>query len=108
MFDGGQRHEGRAVDSALCGNLVSVELQALEDALQVNMPDNKNSNTNSGAYVPKSDYHYYKNFGGFHNFMHSYGLKPWNDDDVQEAKSIIEAFREHDRAEWEEAQKGQS
>ena len=72
------------------------------------MSDNKNSNKNSGAYVRKSDYQYYKDFGGFNNFMHSYGLKPWDHDDIQEGKRIIEAFREQDRAEWEEAQRGQS
>jgi len=29
--------------------------------------------------------------------MHSYGLKPSDDDDVEEGKRIIEAFKEQDR-----------
>ncbi|KAJ3555216.1 hypothetical protein NM688_g2701 [Phlebia brevispora] len=63
------------------------------------------STSNSKAYVPKSDYQYYKPYGSFHDFMHSYRLKPWNDDDVLEAKRIIEGFREADRLEWEEEQR---
>ena len=62
----------------------------------------------SSGYVPKSNYHYYKDFGSFHKFMHSYGLKPWNDDDVQEATAIIQAFKDQDRYEWEQEQKEQS
>ena len=30
--------------------------------------------------------------------METYGLKLWNDDDVQEAKSILDGFREIDAA----------
>jgi hypothetical protein len=33
--------------------------------------------------------------------MHSYGLKPWNTDDVEEGKQIVEAMKEHDRRDWE-------
>lgn len=29
-------------------------------------------------------------------FMASFGLKPWNDDDVEEAKRILQAFVEDD------------
>ncbi|KAI0327214.1 hypothetical protein GY45DRAFT_1327915 [Cubamyces sp. BRFM 1775] len=73
------------------------------------MSDNKNASTKrSETYVPKSDSHYYKSFGGFNNFMHSYGLKPWDYDDVQEGKAIIEGFRKRDRQDWEEAQKNKS
>ena len=64
--------------------------------------------TSSDTYKPKSDYQYYKDFGGFNNFMHSYGLKPWNDDDIQEGKAIIEGFRQQDRYEWEQEQKANS
>ncbi|GJE99645.1 hypothetical protein PsYK624_159160 [Phanerochaete sordida] len=68
-----------------------------------------NSTQNSGAkFVAKSDSHYYKDFGGFNNFMASYGLKTYSHSDVQEGKAIIEAFREQDRFEWEEAQKARS
>ncbi|KAH9899328.1 hypothetical protein C8Q73DRAFT_638018 [Cubamyces lactineus] len=71
------------------------------------MSDNKSSASNktSDTYVPKSNNEYYKSFGGYNNFMRSYGLKPWDDDDVQEGKAIIEAFKEGDRQDWEEAQK---
>ncbi|KAH9002679.1 hypothetical protein EDB86DRAFT_2897366 [Lactarius hatsudake] len=31
-------------------------------------------------------------------FMHSYGLKMWDDDDVQEAKAILDGFRKIDAA----------
>ncbi len=31
-------------------------------------------------------------------FMESYGLKLWNDDDVQEAKAILDGFRKDDAA----------
>jgi hypothetical protein len=48
--------------------------------------------------VPRSNNSYIK------GFMHSYGLKPWNDDDVQEGKQIIEKFKELDRMQWEEEQ----
>ncbi|BDD63673.1 hypothetical protein MPDQ_000591 [Monascus purpureus] len=37
-----------------------------------------------------------KSYGGWTMFMASFGLKPWNDDDVQEAKRILEAFVEDD------------
>ncbi|KAF9445323.1 hypothetical protein P691DRAFT_805769 [Macrolepiota fuliginosa MF-IS2] len=53
------------------------------------------SNTNSGG--ERSDSSYYGVFGGYNRFMLSYGLKPWNHDDVQEAKAILEGFREADR-----------
>ena len=31
--------------------------------------------------------------------MDSYGLKIWNDDDVQEAKAILDGFRKYDAEE---------
>lgn len=69
------------------------------------MPESKSKkDSGSKTYVPKSDYQYYKDFGGFNNFMHSYGLKPSDHDDIQEGKAIIEGFREQDRYEWEQAQ----
>jgi len=71
------------------------------------MSDAKNSKKGSG-YVPKSNYQYYKDFGGFNNFMHSHGLKTYDHNDIQEGKAIIEGFREQDRYEWEQSQKEQS
>lgn len=35
--------------------------------------------------------------------MNSHGLKTWDHDDVLEGKRIIEAFKQADREEWEEA-----
>ncbi|EKM61260.1 uncharacterized protein PHACADRAFT_190408 [Phanerochaete carnosa HHB-10118-sp] len=57
------------------------------------------SKKDSGSEAParKSDYQYQKDFGGFNNFMHSYGLKTWDHDDIREGKAIIEAFREQDQ-----------
>jgi hypothetical protein len=54
----------------------------------------------------KSDYRILKD-GGFSNmnqFMQSYGLKMHNDDDIQEAKGIIEGFRQVDQANYEARQ----
>ncbi|KAJ6035974.1 hypothetical protein N7540_000253 [Penicillium herquei] len=33
-----------------------------------------------------------KTYGTWADFMFSYGLKPWNDDDVEEGKRILQAF----------------
>lgn len=74
------------------------------------------------TYQPKSNNSYYESFGcvnfftrtdtqymrsysGYNNFMHSYGLKPWDMDDVEEGKAILQMFKEQDRLEHEEAQK---
>ena len=78
------------------------------------MPDNNTSNDNAGkgsggssdsTYVPKSNYQYYKEAGGFDTFMHSHGLKTWSHADIHEGKAIIESFRQQDRHDWEESQK---
>jgi hypothetical protein len=55
-------------------------------------------------YVPPSGYSITKPYGGFQNFAHSYGLKMYNPDDVDEANRIIDAFKEQDRRDWEEGQ----
>jgi len=67
------------------------------------MPNKSKSSTGS-AYIPQTDSSYYKSFGGWPRFMHSYGLKPWDDNDVEEGKRIIETFKEQDRLQWEEEQ----
>lgn len=61
------------------------------------MPSNKSSNT--------SNYSIYKPFGGYHGFMASYGLKPWDLDDVEEGKAILEGLKKC--AEMEEDDKRQ-
>jgi hypothetical protein len=38
----------------------------------------------------------YDSFGGEQNFLLSYGLKPWDFDDLEEGNRIIEAMLEHD------------
>jgi len=58
------------------------------------------SSSSSGTTsAPKSDYQYYKAYGGWHGFMHSHGLKPWDAGDPQEGKAIVAEFRKHDEAE---------
>jgi len=37
-----------------------------------------------------------KSYGGWTNFMLSFGLKPYNDDDLEEAKTILAAFASDD------------
>ncbi|OQD67230.1 hypothetical protein PENDEC_c041G04586 [Penicillium decumbens] len=37
-----------------------------------------------------------KSYGGWTNFMLSFGLKPYNDDDLEEAKTILAAFASED------------
>lgn len=68
------------------------------------MPAQSNTQSNE-VFVPKTDYAYCKPWGGWQKFMLSYGLKPWDDDDVQEGKAIIQAFRDRDREEWEDKQR---
>ena len=38
----------------------------------------------------------YKEYGGKQNFMHTYGLKIWKDDDVQEAEAIADEMLKQD------------
>lgn len=76
------------------------------------MPKPTNTNTTSSssaqgeAWVPPSDNYYYKAYGGQHNFMRSFGLKTWDPDAYDEARRICAMFREDDRLEWEEKNKG--
>jgi hypothetical protein len=44
----------------------------------------------------------YAKLGGWQKFLLSYGLKPYNDDDVEEGKSIAQAMLDQDLKEWEE------
>ena len=43
-----------------------------------------------------------KPFGGMHNFMVSYGLRPWENDSYEEAHAIIDEMK---KADWEEIQR---
>ena len=42
-----------------------------------------------------------KPFGGMHNFMNSYGLKPTNTDNYDQAHEIINEMK---KADWKESQ----
>ena len=46
----------------------------------------------------------YASFGGWQNFLLSYGLKPYNDDDVEEGKRIAQTLLEHDLEDWAESE----
>ena len=61
---------------------------------------------NSQQSATKSSYAIHQSYGGSNNFMHSYGLKPWNHDDVQEGKAIVEAMKDADRQGGEGEQSG--
>lgn len=58
----------------------------------------------TAKYVPPSNADVYRPFGGWPGFMHSYGLKPSNLDDVEEGKQIVEQMKENDKMDWEEKQ----
>jgi hypothetical protein len=66
------------------------------------MSNNKGSE--SEQYVPRSNNSIYSSFGGWSGFMHSYGLKPWDLDDVEEGKRIVEGLKAIDRQDWEDEQ----
>ena len=61
--------------------------------------------SNQAQWVAPPDSHYFKHFGGWHGFMRSYGLKPHDDDDVYEAKQILQGMKDGDKFAWEEEQK---
>ena len=46
-----------------------------------------------------------KSWGGMTNFMHSYGLKPYNPEDYDQAHQIIDAMKESDWANMSPAEK---
>jgi hypothetical protein len=49
-----------------------------------------------------------KEYGGQQNFMHSYGLKMWNDGDVQEANAIADEMLKQDAISKAENVSGQA
>jgi hypothetical protein len=62
-----------------------------------------NDDNNADQSVPQNPI--YDSFGGWDNFMISYGLKPWDDDDIEEGIAIVEAMEEGDKHDWDERQK---
>ncbi|KAI9465403.1 hypothetical protein BJY52DRAFT_1243748 [Lactarius psammicola] len=65
-----------------------------------------NASASDESSGPKTNYAYTKPYGGMKGFMESHGLKLWNDDDVQEAKAILDGYRRDAAA--EEADKANS
>ncbi|EPQ55087.1 hypothetical protein GLOTRDRAFT_42001 [Gloeophyllum trabeum ATCC 11539] len=57
------------------------------------MSSSQSQTKTKGKKEPVSDYEFLKAWGGWHQFMLSYSLKPWDDDDVQEAKEIIRRLK---------------
>lgn len=55
-----------------------------------------NSNTNTNTQMSFNQMVKNAGFSNFNEFMLSYGLKMYNDDDVQEAKAILRALYELD------------
>ncbi|KAJ5125970.1 hypothetical protein N7448_005281 [Penicillium atrosanguineum] len=45
-----------------------------------------------------------KSYGGWTQFMHCFGLKPWETDDIEEAKRILVAFTQDDEERMASAQ----
>ena len=60
------------------------------------MPNKSSASNTSASSGPKTNYAYTKPYGGMKGFMETHGLKLWNDDDVQEAKAILDGYREMD------------
>jgi len=58
---------------------------------------NTSSSSSSNSTGERSNNSYYKPFGGWPRWMHSHGLNPWNSDDVEEGKAILEGYKALDR-----------
>jgi len=67
------------------------------------MPANTTSNSNAqSSGTPKPTLNsIYASFGGWQNFLLSYGLKPYNDDDIEEGRRIAQEMLKYDLEEWE-------
>ncbi|GJJ15809.1 hypothetical protein Clacol_010087 [Clathrus columnatus] len=73
------------------------------------MPKNSNGTTSkstSSSRSSNSDYAIYKSYGGWQNFHHCHRLKPWDDDDLEEGKAIIQALRDADTDYYASAARG--
>jgi len=64
-----------------------------------------NSNTQSNVKPKPTLNSLYASFGGWQNFLLSYGLKPYNDDDVEEGKMIAQGLLQNSLDEWEASMK---
>lgn len=69
------------------------------------MPANATSKPNATGNAKKATLNsIYASFGGWPRFMQSYGLKTWDDDDVEEGRRIAQAMLEHDLEDQKEGQ----
>ncbi|RDW79464.1 hypothetical protein BP6252_04102 [Coleophoma cylindrospora] len=70
------------------------------------MPADSTSGSSAHSVQPKdmSQYAVIKGAGytGMQHMMQSYGLKIYEDDDVTEAKAIIDGIRQNMQADWEQ------
>jgi hypothetical protein len=74
------------------------------------MPPSKKEPSSDKQPKDRSD-HAVLQQGGWEDrdkFMLSYGLKMHNDDDVQEGKAILQAYKDHDQRAYEEKQQGKT
>ena len=88
----------------MCLHLIIVHSNLIERLLDKMPKQSSNANATTSSddtSATKSDYHYQKSFGGWPNFMQSYGLKTWDYNDAQEGKAIIDGFRQLDAADAE-------
>ena len=69
------------------------------------MPTTSKSKSQDGKKRKPTLNSIYASFGGFHQFLLSYGLKPYNHDDVEEGVRIAQVMLEGDLEEWEEGLK---
>ncbi|KAH6905532.1 hypothetical protein BKA70DRAFT_9070 [Coprinopsis sp. MPI-PUGE-AT-0042] len=67
--------------------------------------NNQRAGKGDETYVPLSSNAIYQSYGGWPNFMHSHGLKPWDQDDVEEGRQIVDKLKEYHRLDWEEEQR---
>ena len=71
------------------------------------MPATTSSKSNAqSSGMPKPTLNsIYATCGGWYNVLLSYGLKPWNPDDVEEGKRIAQAMLESALQDWKESMK---
>ncbi|KAL4254884.1 hypothetical protein ABKN59_004290 [Abortiporus biennis] len=55
---------------------------------------NSNINSSRSRVNPNSNNSLYRSYGGWPNYMHSHGLRPWNVDDVDEGRAITQALQD--------------
>ncbi|GJJ15805.1 hypothetical protein Clacol_010083 [Clathrus columnatus] len=58
------------------------------------------SQNNKSTSNKTSNREFYEQWGGRENFMFSYGLKPWNADDVREGRAITKVLKENSEADF--------